>query len=179
MELAIELPHREVEQQAFVEIYREHYATVFNIAQRILGATEEAEEIAQETFIKLYQRWPNLTINISLRSWLARVAINLSISRYRRYRRSRELNKQLSSRANEVSESTEEKVVARQEAALVAKALGKLRKRDRTCLIARYAGLSYQEVADIVGARPSSIGKILQRAEASLKKTYLELERKR
>lgn len=172
-ETALTIPLMETDSQAFTRIYADYYVTVFGIARRILGSPEEAEEVAQETFIKLYRLWPNLAIDTSLRSWLAKVAINLSISRYRAQNRSSALSERLKNQKTENVESAESEVIAALEAEKVARALSMLKKRDRACLVARHSGLSYQEVADVLGLRPASVGKILQRAEAKLKDAYL------
>lgn len=176
-ELVLQLPVSQAEQQAFEEIYADYYTMVFSIARRVLGSAEEAEEVAQETFMKLYQRWPNPGINTSLKAWLAKVAVNLSFSCYRNQKRRLNLNDKLNNQLVGVSESAESQVIARQDAALVAAALNQLRRKDRACLIARHSGLSYQEVADAAGIRPASVGKVLQRAEAKLRFVYQELEK--
>lgn len=174
-ELALAMPAAEVNQQAFVQICRDYYPTVFAVAFRALGTREEAEDTVQETFLKLYQVWPHLRIRTSIRAWLARVAINDSYSRLRSRRRSQMLLGRLESGRLTVA-SAEEYAIAAHEARLVALALSRMGKRDRNCLILRYSGLSYQEVSDVTGVGVSSVGKVLQRAEEKLRQTYRGLE---
>ena len=66
----------------------ERYAgPVVNVAVRLLDNRADAEEIAQETFLRLYQHPPQLDPSAKLFTWLYRVAVNLCLDRLRRRRR--------------------------------------------------------------------------------------------
>ena len=60
---------------------------VTHLAFRFLGTQADAEEIAQETFLRLYQRPPQLSQDVKLFTWLYRVTVNLSIDRLRKQKR--------------------------------------------------------------------------------------------
>jgi RNA polymerase sigma-70 factor (ECF subfamily) len=60
---------------------------VYTTAARLLGNETEAEDIAQEVFIKAYERWDNLRTSPSAGGWLKTVATNMSINHLQRYRK--------------------------------------------------------------------------------------------
>jgi RNA polymerase sigma-70 factor (ECF subfamily) len=72
------------DQSAWKELVERHLGFVVAMAWRVIGNRQEAEDVAQETFIRLIKKAPNWeTGTASLRAWLARVAINLAIDRKR------------------------------------------------------------------------------------------------
>jgi len=164
------------EQIAFQDIFREHYRLVYAIARRAVGANEEAEEVAQEVFIKLYEQWPRLIIRTSLAAWLARVTINTASNRLRRRRQEQRLQTRLSGAGEPDHPSAAEIYENGEDRAVVRAALARLRPKDRACLLARYSGLSYRETAETLGVRINSVGKLLARAETRFKLVYDQID---
>src|SRR5450756_1636225 len=70
-------------QEAFETIFREHYAQVFAVAYRLLGSASEAEDAAQEAFLRLYEHPLPAGRNHNLRGWLLRVTTNLAYNALR------------------------------------------------------------------------------------------------
>lgn len=71
---------RRGEEEAFVEVYRLVGSALFGTAVRILGRPEEAEEVVQETLVRLYEKSTGIRSG-NLRSWLHRVTVNLCLDR--------------------------------------------------------------------------------------------------
>ena len=69
---------------AFSEIAQRYFAQVYRVTWRVLGGPADAEDIAQEAFIKLWQSPHSLRDGGAVRPWLMRVATNLAIDRKRR-----------------------------------------------------------------------------------------------
>jgi len=69
---------------AFEELVNRHQRSVFKIAYRMVGQKEEAEDLAQEVFIHVYQKMYLFNTSKSFVPWLYRVAVNTCISRLRR-----------------------------------------------------------------------------------------------
>lgn len=70
---------------AFGELVEFHQRVVFNIAYRMLGNRQEAQDIAQETFWRAYRGLDGFDLSRPLAPWLYRIATNLSLNRLRRY----------------------------------------------------------------------------------------------
>ena len=157
---------------AFQDIFREYYPLVYRVALRSTSNPTEAEDVAQEVFARLFRHWPRLHIRISLSSWLARTTLNLAFNSRRGRQRLFGLRKRLKGLASESATSPEEKLLADEERHAARSALAKLRPRDRAILVARYSGLSYQEVAEVVGVKKASVGTLLIRAERRFQQEY-------
>jgi RNA polymerase sigma-70 factor, ECF subfamily len=76
----------------FRELMLEHQSMVFSIALRILGDRARAEEIAQDVFLELYEKLPELGDGNHVLYWLRRVAVHRSIDVVRRNQRQPEVS---------------------------------------------------------------------------------------
>ena len=157
---------------AFQDIFCEYYPLVYRVALRSTSNPAEAEDIAQEVFARLFRHWPKLHIRISLSAWLTRTTLNLSLNSGRGRQRLFGLRERLKGLAPESAPSPEEKLLAGEERQAARSALAKLQPRERVILIARHSGLSYQEVAEVVGVKKTSIGTLLIRAEKRFQQEY-------
>ena len=163
-------------EDAFRAVFLEYYPLVYALALRVTGRREAAEDVAQEVFLKLFALWPGLRLRLSLKAWLARTTLNLTYNGARFERRQAVLLERAG--RMEISEegpSVEELVELAAERRMVAEVLNKLKYRDRCVLLLRHSGLSYQEVADAAGIRPSSVGQILARSEERFRRAYEQL----
>lgn len=167
-------------EDAFEEVFRRHYATVYRVLLRLTGSPEEAEDLAQDVFLRLYQRpLPSGEgVDVNLAGWLYRVASNQGFNALRARRRGR--NRLLRWARLERPVVAEPANPQRQaevnaEAEAVRLALARLRERDRTALILRYSGVPYAEIATALGVKPGSVGTILVRAERALRERYLAM----
>jgi RNA polymerase sigma-70 factor, ECF subfamily len=177
---------REGKREAFEAIFRAHYGPVFAVAYRLLGSAQEAEDVTQEAFLRLYEHPLPAGRRHNLRGWLLRVATNLgyNVLRSRNRRQARE------ERAREESAAGEEASApppsgqagsawdgaAADVAARVREVLARLPERQGQILLLRNAGLSYAELAAAVGVAPGSVGTTLARAERAFRELYAGLE---
>lgn len=156
----------------FEALFRRHYATVYGVLLRITGSPEEAEDLAQDVFLRLHERFESLDLEDNPGGWLYRVASNTGFNAVRaRQRGHRRLLRwmRLEWPARPAEPSAAEEVDRQSDAEMVRQALSRLSERDRTVLILRYSGVSYAEIASAVGVKPSSVGTILVRAEHALR----------
>ncbi len=77
---------REGEAQAFGELVRRYQEPAFNVCYRMLGERQEAEDLAQETFIRAYQRLGTFDENRPFGPWIRKVAANLCLNHLARSR---------------------------------------------------------------------------------------------
>jgi len=156
----------------FQSLFEQFFPSVFRHVYFITQDRATAEDIAQETFIKLYHSCP-----VSLKNpnaWLTRVATNLAYNYLKGEwrRRGRESGPNLE--FTPVTESSEDTVLRKEEAATVRKVLNALQVRDRMGLLLRFSGFSYEEIADVLEIPKSSVGKVLARAQQKFKEGYLK-----
>jgi len=170
------------EEAAFESLFSKHWRTVYSILFRLVGRKEEAEDLAQEVFVRLYRKPPELRDEPTLAPWLYRVATNLGYNALRKG--ARETQRQgRAQRLSDVEESAglhaanpEEASLAAEERVSVRAALSQLSEREQACLVLRHSGLSYAEVAAAMGVQIGSVGTILARAEEHFRKVYERLQ---
>ena len=71
-------------ESAFVELYNEYSPVLFGICLRYAKERAEAEDILQESFIKIYKNIENFKGEGSLEGWLKKIVVNVSINHYRK-----------------------------------------------------------------------------------------------
>lgn len=160
---------RKGKRQAFTELMRRYQKRVYWTARRIVGGHEEADDIAQETFIKAYLSLDGFRGDSSFFTWIYRIAINLSLNAVRkqqvvRYvRQSEIINWMLPSKEN-----PDDELVARETLSLVERAIATLPEKQRSVFVMRfYEELPYEEIS-----------KILHTSVGGLKANYFHAVRK-
>jgi RNA polymerase sigma-70 factor (ECF subfamily) len=141
------------------DLFREHGAAVYRFALVLLRNEQDAEDVVQETFMKLLQHLRSDGNTANLRGWLFTVAAHASRDRQRR--RFRWLPWTAASEP-----SVDPPAIHDEDGRYRAlrRALARLSDRDRLLLMLRAQGLSYREIADVTGIRNSSVGQLLARA---------------
>ena len=69
---------------SFDRLFEEFQHTIFNYVLRMVGDSDRAEDITQDTFVKAYRKLGSLTDETSVRSWIYRIATNTAIDEMRR-----------------------------------------------------------------------------------------------
>lgn len=166
------------EVEAFESIYNTHWRMVYSILFRLIGRREEAEDLAQEVFVKLYRTPPQLGERETVAPWLYRVATNLGYNTFRAGSRQSARDQRAETLAQvELSAGTgiagpEDASLIQEERLAVRRALSQLSEREQACLVLRHSGLSYAEVGAAIGVRASSVGTLLARAEERFRGVY-------
>src|ERR1700674_4218383 len=78
------------DQSAWDLIVRQHWRKVFNIAYKFVGTHDEAEDLAQDIFLKIFKSLDTFDRRANFQTWLISVSRNLCIDHYRSVRRERE-----------------------------------------------------------------------------------------
>ncbi len=159
----------------FAAVFQQHYARVVGVAARLVGDRGAAEEIADDTFWKLYQR-PGLRAGgQNLAAWLYRTASRAGIDALRSRRRRLKTQEQLAAEPAPRSAASPLQTLERLEvAARVRRVLGRLKPAQTQMLVLRHSGLSYLEVAAALGINPNSVGTLLARAQSAFENAYRE-----
>jgi RNA polymerase sigma-70 factor, ECF subfamily len=157
-----------------VEVFRELNAPVFWYLIRIGLRPEEAEDIVQEVFLRLFQRLRERGEQGQMRRWIFRVAHNLAIDQHRQQRRSALKSWQewveLSARLQDRTSNPEERLLKEEQIAVLDQALGTLTSRQAQCLDLRMEGLSYREIGDRLGVTVSTVAESLKLAIRKLQR---------
>jgi RNA polymerase sigma-70 factor, ECF subfamily len=159
--------------QAYRQLVDRHLTTVLAIARRMLKDDAEAEDVAQETLLRLWRNAANLQLGPGgVRPWLRRVASNLCIDRVRARRNTTVVDQvpEESEPAGQMRQLAERELGTRVDAALKA-----LPERQRLAItLFHYEGMSQIEVGAALGISDEAVESLLARARRTLKTTLKE-----
>ncbi len=165
------------EEAEFERLFLAHYQGLARTLVRLLGSVEEAEDVAQEAFLRLYRQRFLPGREHNARAWLYRVATNLAYNARRdRQRRERRQERTAPERdGNLTGGDLAEEAVRSEEQEVVRRTLATLPARQARLLLLYYAGLSYRELAHAAGIALGSVGTLLARAKAAFERQYRAL----
>ena len=160
------------------ELVAEHQQMVLHLAENLLGDRDEARDLAQEVFLRVFRTIRQFRGQSALRTWIYRIAVNQARNRHRSWRRRR--------RADQVSldamldahvdlppdvDAGPDRVLAQKELATrLREALDRLPFEQRTAVVLREVdGLSYEEIAFSVGVAVGTVKSRLLRARRLLR----------
>jgi RNA polymerase sigma-70 factor (ECF subfamily) len=163
------------DQASFEELFLRHYHMVYGVLYRLASSHQEAEDLAQEVFLKLYRSPLRHDDNVA--GWLYRVAINSGYNALRSAQRHTR-REMLAGSEPAVSPQPEAEAQRHELAQQVRAALLDIPEREAKLLALSQAGFSYTEIADIVGVAPGSVGTLLARARKAFLAAYEGDEKK-
>jgi len=170
------------DESAFKMLVDRHHQAVFHLCFRYVGKREDAEEVAQDVFIRLYRSAGTYQPSAKLTTFLYRIAVNLSLNRIRDRKRKRWLSLEMLRQDKgiefEASSSDHPDVVLeyQEKQIQVHKAIDSLPVNQRTAvLLHRFQGLSYEETAEVMKCSVSAVEARLHRAKLNLKKKLSHL----
>jgi RNA polymerase sigma-70 factor (ECF subfamily) len=155
---------------AFDQLFERWTGRVYGFLVRRLGETALAEDLHQETFLRLHRSRGLYDARRPFRAWLFGIAHNLVTDALRSRRRSPvvpSLDESGTARERNVAmdESPEARVAVRESARTLERALGRLPSDEATTLVlARVEGLSYEEIGSILGRSPAATKQLAYRA---------------
>lgn len=151
-----------------------HLGRVLGTARRLLPAGNEAEDIAQEVFLRVWKHaasWQPGRAKFA--TWIVRVALNLCYDRLRRNRV--QYTDEVPDRADERAGADEE-MIAEERAAAVHQALSNLPQRQKEALmLCHFQGHTNKQAAEALGVSVEAVESLLSRARRSLKASLAPL----
>jgi RNA polymerase sigma-70 factor (ECF subfamily) len=159
---------------ALAVLVRRHQPAVLSTAYRLLGRWDQAEDVAQEAFIRVYRAASGYTPSAAFTTWLYRIVVNLCQDALRKRRPTVETPDDLSNRRStrpDHAMEQDERVQA------VRRAIGGLPERQRIAVILhRYSGMSHAQISEATGWTPSAVESCLVRAYARLRDELAHLQ---
>jgi RNA polymerase sigma-70 factor (ECF subfamily) len=162
---------------AFAEIVERYGSRVYNLALRITGDRDAANDCAQEAFIRAYRALGTFDQSLPLHPWLLRIVTNTSLNYVQRWHAHEHPVEELPERAEPEELNPEALAVRREQIGEVIAAMAALPARYRAALTLRhFHELSYDEIASALDLPLGTVKTHLHRARAAL---IRELERRR
>ena len=171
------------DQTAWEQIVRQNWRKVFNVAYKFVGRHDEAEDLAQDIFLKLFKSLKTFDRRANFSTWLISVSRNLCIDHYRSMRREHEVVTHDVDAASLASASTTDSpqvlLERRDRVALLRAALDKLTPSLRTAVVLRdIQELSYQEIAERLEVPEGTVKSRINRGRTELARQIARLRDK-
>jgi len=159
------------DENAFDALFGRYRTRVINIAWRILGDEDTAQDVAQKVFIKVYTAPKACRLDSAFSTWLYSVTTNACLDEIRRRKRSRSVpSQELTERIVDPAVSPQARAESEELAREVKAALASLPENQRIAIVLqRYEGLSYQQIADVMKTSAGAVDSLLFRAKHTLK----------
>jgi RNA polymerase sigma-70 factor (ECF subfamily) len=150
---------------------------IYALAYRTIGREEDARDVCQETFLRAFRALPGFRGQAKFSSWIYRIALNLCRDWMRRERRTgfvqppEDVDLMDLAAADEPSESIEDLVARKDQMRLVERAMAVLPEDQRTAIVLKeYHGMTFQEIADLLGCPLSTVKTRLYQGLSVLRK---------
>jgi len=156
------------DEQAMTEVVRRFQARVLNLAYRYLGDRDEAEVVAQDTFIKIWNRAETFRGSAQVWTWIYRITVNICLTNRIRHRiKTEELDESV---AAGPAQQPREAFQRREQQAIIQRALDMLPEDQRMAIVlSRYEGMSYEEIGTVLGRSVPAVATLIFRAKERLR----------
>jgi len=172
---------------AFDELVQRYQAKVFNLAYRLLGDPDEASDVTQEAFLRIFRGLQSFQGGSALTTWIYRIVHNLCLDEMKKKRRRPQIvsdpndsddgGEPLIDRLSDEADEPERQILSDERAAAVRAAVYRMRAHHRDVLVLYdLEGFSYNEIAETLHTNVGTIKSRLNRARLAL---ATELERDR
>ena len=163
--------------ESFNQLMRRWEKPIYALAYRVLGREDDARDVCQEAFLRAFRALPRFRGEAKFSSWLYRIALNLCRDWIRRERRAPlvpmpdgvDITQYAAERRT--TASVEELAATAEMSRGVEAAMERLPEEQRTAIILKeYHGLTFQEIADLMGCPLSTVKTRLYQGLAQLRR---------
>jgi RNA polymerase sigma factor (sigma-70 family) len=169
---------REGDMEAFRLLVETHQSRIVGTISKMLGSDAEAEDLAQQVFIRVWRSAPRYKPTAKFTTWLFRITRNLVFNEMRRKRHFVDRTDDLTEPAERKERGPDQVLLEEELQAAIQDAISKLPEAQRLAIVLRrYEELPYEEIAKIMGTTVPAVKSILFRARAELRERlakYLE-----
>lgn len=168
---------RSGDQDAFSQLLARYEKPVYHQALRMVGHAEDAADLTQEVFLKVWQALPGFQGDSAFSTWLYRLTSNACIDFLRRERRRRgalsldDEERELAAQLPDPAPTPQQELERRELHHALEEGLAQLSDEHRQVLVLRELnGLSYDEIAQVLDLSPGTVKSRIARARLSLAK---------
>lgn len=158
--------------QTFLQVIEEHKAIIYKVANSYCRNGDSREDLVQEIILQLWLSFARYDGQFKLSTWMYRIALNVSISFYRKEYRRNSINQPL---PGEILHLQEDSSPLREEVAKLYRFIRELKEMDRAVMLLYLEGNSQQEIADVLGLTVTNISTKVFRIRQQLKKEFSNL----
>jgi RNA polymerase sigma-70 factor (ECF subfamily) len=172
---------RDEEPNAFEELVEKYQHRLVGVLHHLVGNQEEAEDLAQEVFLRIYRARKKYRARAKFSTWLFTIANNLALNALRSRRRRgvvpletsdsgplgpRPAERLVQDRSGQPSQHMQQQELA----AVIRQALDRLNERQRAAvLLNKFEEMNYAEIAEVMGLTTKAVKSLLSRARSNLR----------
>jgi RNA polymerase sigma-70 factor (ECF subfamily) len=190
-DIRIMLRVRDDDPTAFAELVELYNHRLITVLQHLLGRSDEAEDLAQEVFLRIYNARKKYRPRAKFSTWLFTIANNLALNALRSRQRKpvvplnvrdsgplgpRPAEQLVKDRANQPAQRIQQRELAE----VVRRAVEGLNERQRIAVVLnKFEDMNYQEIADVMGLTTKAVKSLLSRARDNLRnalKDYIYMD---
>lgn len=158
----------------FEEVLRKYQHRIYNLCRYMVGNPQDAQDAAQDAFLKAYKNLRDFKPESSLYTWLYRIAVNTCLDYKRKTSLATLRNECLSEEEPSGEPSPERKYESKEISEAIQSALQKLPKKLRPAIVLREIdGFSYEEIAEILHTSVGTVKSRISRAREELRRILL------
>ena len=177
-DIKLMLRAKDGDEKAFEALVERHQTRVYHLAYRFLGNAEDAQDAAQEAFVKVYQARKTYQPYARFTTWLYTIVKNTCLKALARARPTVSLDEDMGTGegamprqvADPNMPTPAETLRRKEQAELVRRAVDSLPEPQRLAvLLSRFEGMSYEEIAGVLGCSAKAVKSMLHRARLALR----------
>jgi RNA polymerase sigma-70 factor, ECF subfamily len=150
---------------AFEELVRRYQTSIYRVALRMLGSRADAQDAVQETFVRAWRALPRFRHDSAISTWLYRIVTRRALDRIASRRSTGTLDEVEGEAGPDPAQAAEQQERLR----AIKRAIAKLPPDQRAALVLReFEGLSYEEVAQVLGASLPAVKTRIHRARLTI-----------
>jgi RNA polymerase sigma-70 factor (ECF subfamily) len=167
-------------EEGFNRLVLKHKDRVFGLCRRLLGDRDEAEDAAQEAFVRVFHGLGEFRLEAKFSTWLYRIAVNVCKNKMesKQYRenRNRQSLEAMDAEDGPASPSPAQELEAKDRRQCIEAAIARLPDEQRVLVVLRdVEGRSYEEMAETTGLNPGTLKSRLNRGRRQLQEWLKEL----
>ncbi|GAB1452867.1 sigma-70 family RNA polymerase sigma factor [Draconibacterium sp.] len=160
-------------EQEFLELLENNKKLIFKIANVYGRNEEEIKDLVQEITLQLWKSFPNYNPKYAISTWMYRIALNVSISFYRKEKSRKRIHQELSSQPH-ILYWEDQKPDDKQQ--LLYRFIEQLKTFEKAVIVLYLEGKKYNEIADILGISATNVSTKLNRIKTKLSKEFKSLK---
>lgn len=155
----------------FLSVLEAHKGIIYKIAHSYCKDEEDRHDLIQEIIIQLWLSFGKYNSQFKPSTWIYRIALNTSISFYRKNKTRKEKTSELTALI-ETSAKADDPVQENPELVLLQRFIAELKNIDKALILLYLEELSYNEIAEIVGITPTNVSTKIARIKKDLKQKF-------
>lgn len=156
--------------EAFIQVIERHKGIIYKIANSYCRDDEDKKDLVQEIIYQLWKSFENYNSQYKHSTWIFRIALNVSISFYRKENKRKEITNPLS---KDIFHLTEEDTKEKQgNLQLLQQFIYELKELDKALMLLYLEEKSHKEIAEIIGISESNVSTKINRIKNVLKEKF-------